>query len=266
MMKHWIIVLGVVCSVQLFAQPDQDYQRRKDGIVSRFRNKPPGPFVSFGKGVKESIVTDRKIIALTFDACGGQNRGGYDEDLINFLRQQKIPATLFLSGLWIDQHKDLARQLAQDTLFEIENHGLTHRPCSIRGAARYGIRGTENVEQAVDEIELNAIKIQDLGHRKPVYFRSATATSDQACGEIARELGETIVNFDILSGDAIGGTPTRVILDNVMTKAHSGAIVIMHMNHPEWNGFEALREAIPRLRSQGYVFVKLQNHALKGRR
>ena len=75
-----------------------------------------------------------------------------------------------------------------------------------------------------------------------------------------------MVNFDILSGDAVGGTAARVILDNVVGKAHNGAIVIMHMNRPEWNGYEALKDAIPQLRKKGYSFVRLQDHPLKERR
>ncbi len=263
-MKYWIIALILFGSIQGSAQTDPDYQKLREKLVAKFQNKSAGKFASFGKEVKASLVTDQKIIALTFDACGGPHLGGYDEELIHFLRQEKIPATLFLTGLWIDEHPDLAKQLAQDTLFEIENHGLTHRPCSVTGASRYGIRGTENVAQAVDEIELNARKIQRICNRKPIYFRSATATADEACGEIANELGEMIVNYDVLSGDAVRGTAAKIIEDNIVRKAHQGAIVIMHMNRPEWNGCEALKEAVPQLRSMGYSFVKLKDHTLAG--
>ena len=51
--------------------------------------------------------------------------------------------------------------------------------------------------------------------------------------------------------------------DNILKQAHNGAIVIMHMNRPEWNGYEALRECIPKLRKMGYSFVKLHRYALK---
>ena len=129
----------------------------------------------------------------------------------------------------------------------------------------YGIRGTENVGQAVDEIELNARKIQQITHRKPVFYRSATATTDEACGRIATALGERIISYDVLSGDAIAGTPTEVIRTNIVKNARKGAIVIMHMNHPEWNGYEALREAIPQLQKMGYTFVKLEHRPLKGK-
>ena len=263
--RYLILVPHLLVSAWCLAQkPDAEYEKVKAAMVAKFQNALPGKFGSYVKGVAEVIVTDEKILALTFDACGGPHGNGYDEELLVWLRSQKIQATLFVGGLWIDAHPDLMKVLAHDTLFEIENHGLRHRPCSINGQSRYGIHGTENVGQAVDEIELNARKILQITHRKPVFFRSATATTDEACGQIARELGEQIISYSVLSGDAIGGTSTEVIRDNIVKKAHNGAIVLMHMNHPEWNGYEALREAIPHLREMGYTFVKLQYRALNG--
>ncbi|HEY8934398.1 MAG TPA: hypothetical protein VIM65_04230, partial [Cyclobacteriaceae bacterium] len=150
-------------------------------------------------------------------------------------------------------------------LFEIENHGLTHHPCAIDGESKYGIHGTASVGQAVDEIELNARKIENFTARKPLYYRSATATTDEACTEIARQLGETIISYDLLSGDAVAGTPINVIKDNLVHHAKDGAIVIMHMNHPEWNGYEALKLALPEWQQQGFSFVKLELHPLVGR-
>ena len=244
---------------------DSSYQQLKAEIVDKFKSAQPGQFGPFVKGVDEDIKTDKKIMALTFDACGGPHGSGYDEELINFLRQNKIPATIFLSGLWIDAHPDIVKELAADPLFEIENHGLTHHPCAIDGESKYGIHGTASVGQAVDEIELNARKIEAFTLRKPTYYRSATATTDEACAEIARHLGETIISYDLLSGDAVAGTPTNIIKDNLVHQAKDGAIVIMHMNHPEWNGYEALKQALPEWQQQGFTFVKLELHPLVGK-
>ncbi len=244
---------------------DSDYIILKKKIVTQFKHASPGQFGPFVKGVDEDIKTNSKVLALTFDACGGPHGSAYDEALINFLSQNKIPATLFLSGLWIDANPEKAKALAADSLFEIENHGLTHHPCSIDGETKYGIRGTANVAQAVDEIELNARKIEFITLHKPLYYRSATATADEACSAIAKLLGETIISYDLLSGDAVAGTPISIIEQNLINGAKDGAIVIMHMNHPEWNGYEALAKAMPVWQRLGYRFVKLKHHPLKGK-
>jgi peptidoglycan/xylan/chitin deacetylase (PgdA/CDA1 family) len=244
---------------------DSAYKQLKAQVVTKLAHAVPGQWGSFVKGVDEDIVTSKKIMALTFDACGGPHGSGYDQELIDFLRQKKIPATLFLTGLWIDAHPNEVKALAADPLFEIENHGLAHHPCAIEGESRYGIKGTANVAQAVDEIELNALKIQHVTGRKPLYYRASTATTDEACTVIARELGETIISFDLLSGDAVANTPTEIIKNNLVRGAKDGALVIMHMNHPEWNGYEALRAALPTWQAMGFTFVKLENHPLKGK-
>jgi peptidoglycan/xylan/chitin deacetylase (PgdA/CDA1 family) len=268
------VLLLIITTTQLHAQffnertlkEDSTYAKLKAGIVAHFKHASPGPFGAFVKGVDEDIVTNKKVMALTFDACGGPHGSGYDEELINFLRANKIPATLFLSGLWIDAHPDKVKELAADPLFEIENHGLTHHPCAVAGETMYGIHGTANVDQAVDEIELNARKIEAITSRKPIYYRSATATTDEACAAIANSLYETIISYDLLSGDAVAGTPASVIKANLINGARHGAIVIMHMNHPEWNGAEALKQALPIWQQQGFTFVKLELHPLKGKK
>lgn len=270
----WVILAGLLLlAVGLKAQvfnearerQDSTYQKLRERIILKFKTACPGQFGPFVKGVDEDIKTNKKVLALTFDACGGSHGSGYDEELINFLRHEKIPATLFLSGLWIDAHPDKAKELAADPLFEIENHGLTHHPCAIRGETKYGIQGTASVGQAIDEIELNARKIEWMASRKPLYYRSATATTDEACAAIAHQLDETIISYDLLSGDAVPGTPTSALKENLIHGAKDGAIVIMHMNHPEWNGYEALKAALPEWKQQGFTFIKLELHPLKGK-
>lgn len=245
---------------------DSGYLALRASIIEKMKNAKPGEFGSFVKGVDEDIVTTKKVLALTFDACGGPHGNGYDDELISYLRQQRIPATIFLTGLWIDSHPDKVRELAADSLFEIENHGLTHHPCAIEGESRYGIHGTANVAQAVDEIELNARKIESITLQKPLFYRSSTATTDEACSIISKYLGETIISYDLLSGDAVAGTPINVLKSNLIKGARPGAIVTMHMNHPEWNGYEALKEAVPVWKQMGYGFVKLRHHPLKGKK
>src|SRR5579871_3072362 len=169
-MKPFLVSLSIsfLLSFQLVAQDfnatterkSQNYLRVKTELIHRYKNEKPGAFGESVKGVKKNIVTDQKILALTFDACGGKNGNGYDAELIRFLQKERIPATLFISGTWIDENKTLFLQLASDTLFEIENHGLQHRPCSVTKKRPYGIEATDSLGGAIDEMELNARKIE----------------------------------------------------------------------------------------------------------
>ena len=234
------------------------YCERKSSVFDKFKNANAGKFGEFTSGIKTKISTSIKAVALTFDACGGPTGSEFDSDLIAFLKKEKIAATLFISGLWIAKNDSLFRLLCTEPLFEIENHGLSHRPCSIAGKSRYGIAGTESVNEVFDEIELNARQIEFYNGKKPKFYRPAAATADEGCVSIARELKERMVTYDVLSGDAVPETEPIVIKKNILKKIKPGSIIIMHMNHPERNGFEALVEVVPELRKQGYKFVKLE--------
>ena len=293
-MKPKIILLGAVFAViavayifftkrmpHAYASPDapqlaqsstpydtlsaMNYDSLHAKLVKEFPNAKPGKWGEFVRGVDEDIDTNVKIIALTFDACGTKYGDGYNARLVSFLRQEHLPATIFVTGLWIDANPDTFASLAADTLFEIENHGLEHRPCAVCGETEYGIRGTLNVGEAVDEIELNNRKIKKLTGRRPIFFRSSTAFCDEECVKVAGQLGITIISYDILSGDAVPHTPAREIADNILNNARDGAIIIMHVNHPESYTLDALRIAIPELRRRGFQFVRLMHHRLKGR-
>jgi len=239
------------------------YTDLKQKVAQEFAHSKPGQWGEFVKGVDEDLVTDRKIIALTFDACGGKNANGFDAELINFLRKQQIPATLFVTGKWIDANYQTFLKLSRDPNFEIENHGFNHQPCSVDGENEYGIHGTKDIPDAIDEIEANAQKIEKITGRKPSFYRSATAYTDEACAKIAKQLGITIISFDVLSNDAIPNIPKSIIVNSVLKNVKPGAIVIMHFNRPNWNTFEALQEIIPSLQALGYTFAKLQDYPLR---
>jgi len=241
---------------------NKSYSELKSKIISGFEHTPPGRWGEFVTGVYERILTQKKIIAFTFDACGGKNGNGYDKELIVYLHKEKIPATLFISGKWIDAQFSVFLNLSRDSLFEIENHGLNHRPCSTTGESAYGIKGTSDAGEAFDEIEANARKIKAITGHRPCFYRSATAYIDEACAGMAKRLGITTVSYQVLSGDAVPFTPENVIEENVVKNIKPGAIVIMHFNHPEWNTKEAMQKIVPKLRDMGYTFVHLQEFEL----
>lgn len=244
---------------------NQDYLTHKKQLGEKYRNKRSGRWGEFVGGVCEDLKTSQKIVALTFDACGGEKGTGYDKELIDFLKKEKIPATLFVTGRWIDTHYPEFINLAHDTLFEIENHGLNHRPCTISGRSVYGIKGTATPAEAFDEVEGNARKIEAITGHRPHFYRSATAFIDEAGARLVRELGMIPISYQALSGDAAAGVSKTTIANNVLKNIRPGAIVIMHMNHPQWNTCEALQKIVPELRKMGYRFAHLDKYKLTDR-
>jgi len=233
----------------------------REKIISSFTEKTPWKWGEKVTGVRTRLNTDQRLIAFTFDACGGPRGKGYDAKLIEYLKSEKIPATLFLSGKWMDANPERVKELAKEPLFEIENHGLNHKPCSANGRSAYGIAGTKSVDEIFDEIEQNATKIGTLTSRKPKYYRPGTAHSDEICVEIANALGYEVVNFSA-RGDA-GARYTKTQVKEALLNARPSSIILLHMNHPEGETAEGLIEAIPELRARGFRFARLSDCGLK---
>ncbi|MFW9140974.1 polysaccharide deacetylase family protein [Corynebacterium striatum] len=153
-----------------------------------------------------------------------------------------MPATLFWNKRWIEQNLQRALHLAQNPLFQIENHGTLHKPLSVNGRAAYGIPGTESAAELVEEIEGNRRFLREFLDVESNWFRSGTAFYDDVAVDIARELGVS------LPGTAVASH---------LRQAAPGAIVLMHMNQPGQGTADGVREAIPQLREAGFTFAKL---------
>lgn len=212
-------------------------------------------------GVKTRFQTDKKEIALTFDACGGEYGNGYDEKLISFLRKEQIPATLFINERWIMENEDTFLELANDPLFQIENHGSNHSPLSVNGGEAWGIPATESVKEVYEEIMNNHDTVKQLTEREMTLFRSGTAYYDEVAIELANALGYEVVNYTIL-GDA-GATFSSEQVKRALLSAEPGDIALLHMNQPRSGTAEGIRKAIPLLKEQGFEFVLLEGKKLE---
>lgn len=211
-------------------------------------------------GVKNRIDTEEKIIALTFDACGGPFGEEYDEELIQFLQEESIPATLFFNARWIEANEEIFLELADDPLFSVQNHGTNHLPLSTEGKSAWGIEGTNSVDDVINEVMENQDLIYDITNENPAYFRSGTAYYDDIAVEIVQDLGLEVVNYDIL-GDA-GATYQSSQVEAALLQSESGSIPLLHMNQPNSGTAEGVRKAVPQLLANGYEFVLLDDYNL----
>lgn len=219
---------------------------------------PPTQWGENVTGVATRFHSEKKAIALTFDACGGSAKSSqYDAGLIEFLSLNHIPATLFINARWIDSNPEIFLRLASNPLFEIANHGTAHKPLSVEGKSIYGIHGTGSKDEVIAEIEGNNQRIEKLTGSRPAFFRAGTAYYDEQAVAIAHTLGMEIGGFSIL-GDA-GATFGPEKVAQQLMGAHSGDIVIFHMNHPEGGTREGIIEGINALHNEGFTFVRLSD-------
>jgi peptidoglycan/xylan/chitin deacetylase (PgdA/CDA1 family) len=201
-------------------------QRWRTELIREYGNQTPTQWAENVQGVFTRMATKDKVVALTFDACGGPGGNGYDRELIDYLIKENVPATLFINARWIDANPETFMSLARNHLFEIENHGYQHRPLSVNGKAAWGITGTKNVgDIIVDEVLINAVKIQKLTGRRPIYFRSGTAFYDEVAVKIVDDIGLRAVNYNVL-GDA-GATFNQSQIKNALLSSPNGSVSIM---------------------------------------
>lgn len=235
-------------------------KEKRTEIVKKYSGRESNEWGEEVSGVVTGIKTEEKIIALTLDACGGGGSSdGYDEELIEFLQKERIPATLFINYRWLEVNQEIFLELAADSLFSIQNHGYQHLPLSVEGRSVYSISGTENPGEVADEVLYNQVKIEELTGQRPRFFRSGTAFYDEVAVEIVNELGAEVIGFNIL-GDA-GATFSREQVKEAFLGVEPGSIILAHMNHPESETAEGIMAAVPELREKGFEFVKLEEYS-----
>lgn len=256
-----LALLITISSTCFAATPPPTVESLKQQNIARYAGVTPTMWGETVAGVRTRLDTDQKVIALTLDACGSASGKGVDSRLMAFLIDQQIPATLFINGRWIDANPELFRQLAENPLFEIANHGMRHKPASISGRSIYGIDGTKNIGEVVEEIELNARKIEAISGVRPRLFRSGTAYYDEIAVQISRGLGHEVAGYSLL-GDA-GATWSAAQVKAALLKATAGDIALLHLNHPEAGTGAGIKAAVPELKRRGFRFVRMSDYPLK---
>jgi peptidoglycan/xylan/chitin deacetylase (PgdA/CDA1 family) len=199
--------------------------------------------------IEPTLVThgdpSRPYIALTFDACQTVgSRTGYDQAIIRILNGTHTPATLFLGGLWMQQHPAQTQALAANPLFELGNHSWSH---------------LDFTELSPEEMSREIVRAQDamyqLTGRQPTLFRFPFDTYTDDALAVVGQHGLRAIQADVITGDADPRISTGDIVNTVTARAQNGSIIIMHMNTHGWHAAEALPPLIQRLRDQGYTFV-----------
>lgn len=227
------------------------------GREARYQSRVPSQWGTTLPGIRTTVPTQpgSPTLALTFDACGGPQGSGVDTAILETLRKEQIPATLFLNQRWVAGHRQLTSELAAESLFSLGNHGTRHVPLSVTGQAAYGIAGTANANEVVDEVSANQQTLTEITGIRPLWFRAGTAHYDDVAVELATELGVQIAGFSV-NGDG-GATFTPQQVSDALRTAPDGSIVLMHMNQPSGGTAAGLRAALPKLRDRGIRFVHL---------
>lgn len=166
-------------------------------------------------------------VALTLDACMGKT----DHRILDMLVQNRIPATIFVTGRWIKQNQAAMAVLkANSDLFDIENHGAMHVPAITNEPKMYGIKTAGSLEAVHLEIDAGATAITDAGVSKPIWYRDATARYSTDAIKLATSMGYKIGGYS-LNGDQ-GASLLAPTVERRIAAARDGDVIISHINQP----------------------------------
>jgi len=73
------------------------------------------------------IPIDGTAVAITFDACATHSHlYEFDRAIFETLKREEVPATIFVSGRWVEGHPDAMEELASSPLIEFGDHSYDH--------------------------------------------------------------------------------------------------------------------------------------------
>jgi hypothetical protein len=80
-----VLILSLLFLLGKIESGQSQETQTKEKIISTFTGKIPKEWGEKVTGVKTRLITNQKVITLTFDACRGPRSSGYDVKLINYL-------------------------------------------------------------------------------------------------------------------------------------------------------------------------------------
>lgn len=244
-------------------EPDpepEDYQLLRGIITAEFSGQVPHEWGESVSGVKTRLKTEDKVVALGVNACDLMGKG-QDARLIKFLVAEKIPATLFICGEWIDKNTAALKKLAANPLFEIANQGVSRKACSVTGKAANGVPGTSNVEELFSEIEQNARKIETITGILPQYYYAGSGYYDEVAVRIVRALGYEALGSSRRASRGPSLEKKQVL--DALANPVAGAIAILGGVSLQSSFVDSVMDAVRKLRSKGYKFVKVSDYPLE---
>ena len=182
-----------------------------------------------------------KPIYLTFDA-GYEN--GYTAEILDILKEKKVPAAFFLVGNYIEENPELVKRMEAEGHI-VGNHTMHHPDMSA-------IADEEAFKSEISELEdtyRNAV-----GKEIPKFYRPPQGKYSEANLQQASRLGYTTLFWSLAYVDWLeNDQPDETESINLLNKRiHPGAIVLLHSTSK--TNSRILGQLIDGWKAQGYEF------------
>jgi peptidoglycan/xylan/chitin deacetylase (PgdA/CDA1 family) len=255
-LKYSVICFGIIVLLSSCQKNNSNLTQIKKDTLTAIQKKSE---IKFNQGVIFNGNRDNKKIALTFDAdltesMFNKSASNYNYEIENILRKNNIRATIFVTGLWAEYYEKQLIELANDTLFEIGNHSYYHKSFTYNCFSLKKLQDKQKKEDILKAQET----IKRITGKKPQLFRFPGGCYSAQDVELVNELGLNIVQWDVISGDAVWRNPDKIIL-NVLNKTKNGSIIVMHFtgNNKTPATAKSFQVIINELKRREFEFVKV---------
>ncbi|RCS23349.1 polysaccharide deacetylase [Phyllobacterium salinisoli] len=193
-------------------------------------------------------------VALTLDACSGKT----DARILDALVQNRIPATIFITGRWTRHNAGaLAVMKAHPDLFELENHGLNHVPAIEGLPTMYGIKTAGTPDAIRAEVQGGVDSMWSAAGVKPHWYRDATARYSLGAVGLIEKMGYKVAGYS-LNGDE-GASLLAASVEKRIAAAKDGDVILSHINQPTHSAGAGVVKGILALKARGVRFVRLED-------
>ena len=253
-MKHVYRHLIILCILLLGATGTVEAQNYNSSIHWGFKKAKNGQSAEAGTHLEGLLKRfdsfykgdpNKKVLYLTFDN-GYEN--GYTEKILNVLKQEKVPATFFVTGHYLESASDLVIRMGKEG-HTIGNHSWYHPDLTKVGTERL-TRELENVRAETERL---------TGQKTMSYLRPPKGIFNERTLQLAKERGYTHVFWSIAFVDWNKNNQKgwRYSYDNIMRQMHPGAVILLHTVSKD--NADALEKVIKDLKKDGYTFKSLDD-------
>lgn len=194
-----------------------------------------------GADGKADNSNSKKPVYLTFDA-GYEN--GYTAEILDILKEKKVPAAFFLVGNYIEENPELVKRMESEGHI-VGNHTMHHPDMSA-------IADEEAFKKEITELEDTYKAV--VGKELPKFYRPPQGKYSEANLQQASRLGYTTLFWSLAYVDWLeNDQPEETESINLLNKRiHPGAIVLLHSTSK--TNSKILAQLIDGWEEQGYEF------------